>query len=185
MECWNEAGKVNTEQTCNLALKRAQELGIKDIIVASNTGYTARFLVDKISNLVVVTHHVGFREPGHDEMPAEEREYLISRGVRLVTTSHLFGAIDRAVTNKFGGLYPGGIVAQTLRTFGQGTKVCLEISTMAADAGAVPYGQQVIAIGGSGQGADTALILKPVHAKNFFDTQVLEFICKPRNWEVR
>jgi hypothetical protein len=97
----------------------------------------------------------------------------------------LFGAIDRSVTNKFGGLYPGGIVAQTFRTFGQGTKVCLEIGAMAADAGAIPWGKEIVAIGGSGQGADTAVVLLPAHAKTFFDTQVLEIICKPRKWEVR
>ena len=65
---WPEAGKANTEATCALALQRAQELKIRDIVVASNTGETARFLVGKVENLVVVTHHVGFREPGQDEM---------------------------------------------------------------------------------------------------------------------
>jgi len=168
-----------------LALERAQELGISTIVVASNSGFTARFLVDKVANLVVVTHHVGFRQPGESEISSEEREFLENHGVRLVTASHLFGAIDRAVTNKFGGLYPGGIVAQTLRTFGQGTKVCLEITAMAADAGAIPWGKEIIAIGGSGRGADTAVVLMPAHAKDFFETQVLELICKPRKWEVR
>ncbi|MGI6364292.1 MAG: pyruvate kinase alpha/beta domain-containing protein [Bacillota bacterium] len=182
---WPEAGKANTEATCALALQRAQELKIRDIVVASNTGETARFLVGKVENLVVVTHHVGFREPGQDEMSQEERDFLSSRGVRLVTATHLFGGIDRAVANKFGGLYPGGMVAQTLRLFGQGTKVCLEIATMAMDAGALPWGRDVIAVGGSGRGADTALVLRPTHAKNFFETKVLELICKPRDWEVR
>lgn len=185
MACyWDQAGKENTDKTCALALKRAEELGIQEIVAASNTGYTARFLAGKI-NLTVVTHHVGFREPGQDEMSPEERQELTAMGVRLVTATHLLGGIDRAVTNKFGGLYPGGIVASTLRTFGQGTKVCLEIAAMAADAGAITWGQEIIAIGGSGRGADTALVLLPAHAKNFFDTQVLEVICKPRNWEVR
>ena len=76
------------------------------------------------------------------------------------------------------------MVAQT-RLFGQGTKVCLEIATMAMDAGALPWGRDVIAVGGSGRGADTALVLRPTHAKNFFETKVLELICKPRDWEVR
>lgn len=184
-EYWPQAGKENTEATCALALKRAEELNIRDIVVASNTGATARFLVGKVENLVVVTHHVGFREPGQDEISQEERDYLRSQGARLVTATHLFGGIDRAVANKFGGVYPGGMVAQTLRLFGQGTKVCLEIATMAMDAGALPWGRDVIAVGGSGRGADTALVLRPTHAKTFFDTKVLEVICKPRDWEVR
>jgi uncharacterized protein len=177
---WPAPGRSNTEQTCVLALDRARKLGIESIVVASNTGYTARFLAGKVANLVVVTHHVGFDKPGEDEMPSAEREYLQSQGIRVVTAHHLFGNVDRAVTSKFGGLYPGGIIAQTLRTFGQGTKVCLEIAVMALDAGAIPYGEEIVAIGGSAAGADTALILTPAHAKNFFDTQVLEVICKPR-----
>lgn len=186
MTCyWTNAGRDNTEKTCSLALERARELGTKDIVVASNTGYTARFLAGKVENLTVVTHHVGFRQPGIDEMPARERKDLAALGVRLVTATHLLGGIDRAVTNKFGGQYPGGIVAHTLRTFGQGTKVCLEIAAMAADAGALTLDREVISIGGTGRGADTALVLNPAHAKDFFDIQVLEIICKPRNWEVR
>lgn len=182
---WLQAGKENTQATCSLALKRAKELGIQDIVVASNTGETAGFLVGKVGNLVVVTHHFGFREPGQNEMDPKERAALSSQGASLVTATHLFGGIDRAVTNKYGGLYPGGLVAQTLRLFGQGTKVCLEIATMAMDAGAIPWGKDVIAVGGTRRGADTALILRPVHAKDFFDSKVLEVICKPRDWEVR
>lgn len=75
---------------------------------------------------------------------------------------------------------PPSIVAHTLRMFGQGTKVAVEIAVMALDAGLIPYGSEVIAIGGSGGGADTALVVKPAHAKNFFDTQIREIICKPR-----
>lgn len=183
-EYWPVSGKENTQATCDLALKRAEELNIQDIVIASNTGETARLLVDKV-DLVVVTHHVGFREPGQDEMTRQEREYLTARGVRLVTASHLFGGIDRAVSNKFGGTYPGGLVSQTLRLLGQGTKVCLEIATMAMDAGALPWGRDVIAVAGSGRGADTAVVLRPTHAKTFFETQVREIICKPRDWEVR
>lgn len=184
-EYWPQAGRENTQATCELALARAGELGIKDIVVASTTGYTARFLVNKVDNLVVVTHHVGFREPGVDEMGAEEREYLRAQGARLVTATHLFGGVERALSGKYGGIYPGGIIAQTLRTFGQGMKVCLEIATMAADAGAIPWGRDVIAIAGSGRGADTAVVLRPAHAKLFFQTQVREIICKPWEWEVR
>jgi hypothetical protein len=65
--------------------------------------------------------------------------------------------------------------------FSQGVKVALEIATMALDAGLIPYGEPVIAVGGSGGGADSAVVVLPSHAKTFFETQVLELICKPRN----
>ena len=63
--------------------------------------------------------------------------------------------------------------------FGQGTKVCVEISTMALDSGLIPYNEPIIAIGGSAHGADTAMILKPEYSSAILDTKIQEFICKP------
>lgn len=173
-------GRHNTEEVARLALKRAGELGIVCIVVASNTGYTADFFVGKGPKTVVVTHHVGFREPGFDEMSPETRERLKTQGAEVLTTTHLFANVERAVTNKFGGLYPGGLIAHALRMFSQGTKVAVEIAVMALDAGLIPYGEPVIAVGGTRRGADTALVLIPAHAHSIFDTQILEIICKPR-----
>lgn len=173
-------GKHNTGQVAELALRRAEELGINHIVVASNTGYTANFFVGKGPKLVVVTHHVGFREPGFDEMSPEARESLKQQGAEVLTTTHLFANVERAVTKQFGGLYPGGLISHTLRMFGQGTKVAVEIATMALDAGLIPYGEPVIAVGGTSRGADTALVLIPAHANAIFDTQILEIVCKPR-----
>jgi hypothetical protein len=65
--------------------------------------------------------------------------------------------------------------------FSQGTKVAVEVAVMALDAGLIPYGQPIVSVGGSGGGADTALVLIPSHSKTFFDTEVLEVICKPRH----
>lgn len=178
-------GKEYTAETARLAVDRARDLGIKHIVVASNTGYTAEEFLKAIGDrgdikLSVVTHHVGFHGPGNDEMPAEMRTRLAEAGCSVLTTTHLFANVERAITSKFGGLYPGGIISATLRLFGQGTKVCLEIVTMAIDAGMIPAETDVVVAGGSGKGADTALVVWPAHAKSFFETQVREVICKPR-----
>jgi len=178
-------GKEYTGQVAAIAVARARELGIKHIVVASNTGYTAEEFLAELGTssditLVVVTHHVGFHNPGEHEMTDEMRSRLVAAGCRMLTTTHLFANIERAITSKFGGLYPGGIVSATLRCFGQGTKVCFEICGMAMDAGLIPPGQEVVVAGGSGRGADTALVMLPAHAKSFFDTQVLEVLAKPR-----
>ncbi|MGE5561446.1 MAG: pyruvate kinase alpha/beta domain-containing protein [Chloroflexota bacterium] len=177
---FDEKGPANTAKVAELVARRAQELGIGHVVVASNSGETAAHFLDKGLEVVCVTHHVGFREPGGDEMPAATREKLAAAGVRLLTTTHLFGNVERAITNKFGGLYPGGIISATLRCFGQGTKVAVEVATMALDAGLIPHGREIIAVGGSGRGADTALVLRPAHAKDFFDLKICEIICKPR-----
>ncbi len=174
-----KAGPDNTEKTVELAVKRANELKIKTIVVASNTGATAEKFLDKGLDVVCVTHQVGFRNPGEDEMPPEKREDLQSRGVKILTTSHLLGGVGRAVRNKFGGLYPGEMVAHSLRMLGQGVKVGLEISVMALDSGLIPHGEDIIAVGGAGRGADTAIVIRPEHSQNIFDSRIREIVCKP------
>jgi len=57
--------------------------------------------------------------------------------------------------------------------------VACEITLMAADAGFVPAGQPVLAIGGTGRGADTAAVILAANAQDFFDLRVLELLCMP------
>jgi hypothetical protein len=184
---FKQAGKHNTEETIALALKRAKELSISNIVVASSHGNTIKELMDKIHadktnlNVICVTHHNGCVRPGENEMDAATRNYLLQQGVKVLTTTHFLAGADRAVRNQFGGVYPAEIMAQTLRIFGQGIKVAVEISTMALDAGLIPYGEEIISIGGSATGADSAVVILPEHSPHFFGTQVREIICMPRD----
>lgn len=179
---WNEKGPVNTGATIEAAVRRAKELEVNSIVVASNSGATAEKLNELGTGfkIVCVTHHVGFSGPGEDEMPAGMRSSLREKGVELLTTTHLLAGVDRALRTKFQGVYPSEIVASALRMFGQGVKVCVEISVMALDAGLVPYGEEIVAVAGSGTGADTSCVIVPAHSNNFFDTVIKEIICMPR-----
>jgi hypothetical protein len=179
---WQQKGPANTEAVSKLAIQRAKELKITHIVVASNSGATVGYFLEQGLAVICVTHHVGFMSPGDDEMPAATRDKLSAKGVKILTTTHLLAGVDRALRNKFGGVYPAEIIAQSLRMLGQGVKVCAEISAMALDAGLLPYGQEIIAVGGSGTGADTALVIVPAHSNNFFDTKIKEIICKPREF---
>ena len=85
------------------------------------------------------------------------------------------------MSKKYSGAYPVLVIADTLRLLGQGTKVAVEVAVMAADAGTLT-GADIISIGGSGSGADAALVLKPAHQNNFFDLRIREIICKPRGF---
>lgn len=177
---WEKSGPVNTVATVKEALKRAKELNIGHLVVASNTGETAEHFLDSGLNVVCVTHHVGFAAPGKSEITEEKKHYLRQKNVRILTTTHLLAGVDRAVRNKFGGVYPAEIMAATLRMLGQGVKVCVEIAGMALDAGLIPYGEEVICVAGTGRGADTACVILPAHSNNFFDTVIKEIICMPR-----
>lgn len=180
---WEREGKGNTDATVAAALAAARERGIGHLVVASNSGETPRRLLGLDTaglSLTCVTHQVGFKKPGVDEMGPEARAELADRGVNVLTTTHLFGGVDRALRLRFNGYYPPEIIADSLRMFGHGVKVCVEIAVMALDAGAIPHGEDVVCIGGRATGADTACVVRPAHSLAFFDTRVLEVICRPR-----
>ncbi len=177
---WPEKGRHNTGETTALALKRARELNLKHLVLASNTGATAEKFLGNNLELVCVTHHSGFAHPGENEMDVGVRQRLEQQGVKVLTTTHLLAGIDRCLRAKFQGIYPTEIVAMALRILGQGLKVCVEVSVMALDAGLIPFGEEIVAVGGTASGADTACIIVPSHSNTFFDTVVKEIICMPR-----
>jgi hypothetical protein len=179
---FEKRGPGNTEATLALAAKRAAELGIDDIVVASYTGRTgaAASSMFKDSNLVVVGGVYGFEEPNKVAMLPENREAIEANGGRILFTGHSFGMMGRAVKNKFGVIQIDEIVANVLRLMGQGVKVGCEITCMAVDAGLVESGAEVIAVAGSAKGADAAIVVRAANTHNFFDSRILEIICKPR-----
>lgn len=180
---FSEKGKNCTEETLKLAKKRAEQLGINNIVVASYTGSTGvkATKIFQNHNLVVVSGMMGFREPNADRMIPSNKKEIEREGVTIIKTLHAFGTLGRAIRNKFNTIQVDELIAYTLRIFGQGTKVACEIACMAADAGAIRTDEECIAIGGSGGGADTAIVLLPSNTHRFFDTKIKEIICKPRN----
>ena len=179
---FEKPGKENTHRTLELAKNRADELGIKIILVASTRGDTGVKACEAFPgyDVVVVTHSMGFKEPNYQELTDENRAVIEAAGGKILTCQHAFGGGGRAVRKKLGTYELEEIIAHTLRLFGEGVKVAVEIALMAADAGLVRTDKPVIAIGGTGSGADSAVVLKPANAQAFFDLQVLEILCKPR-----
>lgn len=180
---YSSTGEVNTDQTLSEAKHRADELGITDIVVASTRGNTAvkALEVFKGYNLIVVPHVTGLRKPGVQEMSDDVQEKIRTAGGKVVIATHVFSGVDRAIQARFDTVYPAGIIAQTLRMFGQGMKVVVEIVAMAADAGVIPADKDVVAIAGTGRGADTAVVITPANAHRFFDMVIKEIIVKPNS----
>jgi len=88
---------------------------------------------------------------------------------------------------------------ELLRRFCEGMKVCVQEILMAAEAGMVEVGEEVIALGGTGTikyepggGCDTAIVMEAVRGENFFNLdlpnyekkmqgkKIKEILCKPR-----
>ena len=141
---------------------------IDNIVIASSTGKSALKLYDAIdgdAEIINVTHHSGFKEENALDISEDMLDELGEKGIVTFVGCHAFSGANRGVTNKYGGYAPLDIVSDTLRMFSHGVKVACEISIMAADAGLIPVGEEIIAIGGRGSGVDTAVILIPLADK--------------------
>jgi hypothetical protein len=177
-------GRENTAACLEVVKQLLNEYGYTHLVLASTTGETgilfSEALKGKGINTVVVTHSSGFKEPNTIEMPAEVRRTIELNGARVYTGPMLTHSIETAFASKFNGLYPTIIVAQSLRRFGEGAKVCCEIVMMAVDAGLVPEGEEVLSVAGTGRGSDSVLVIRSAASKRFFDLKVLEIPAKPR-----
>lgn len=179
---FDEPSAENTEEVLRIAKIRAAELGIKTIVVATTIGNTAVRATEVLKGMkvVAVTHSTGFKTPNTQELTEENRQKILANGGLILTTTHLFRGVSGAMLKKFNTPEIGVIIANTLRLLGQGMKVVIEISVMVADAGLVRTDEDIIAIAGSGRGADYAVVLQPVSSNDFFDLKVKEILCKPR-----
>jgi hypothetical protein len=176
-------GVSATHHTLRLAKERFDELGLRQVLIATSFGDTPVKALDyfKGEEIIVVNSQYGYREPGKMSTKPEYLKRLQEAGVRMIYQTHVFAGIDRAINRKYGGITFTQFLGQVFKMFGEGFKVCAEIAVMAADSGGIGVDQEVISIGGTGRGADTAVVLIPAHSNDFFSMQFKEIICLPRN----
>ncbi len=174
-------GRDNTDRTLELAYARARSLGLHTALVATTSGDTAVRATRVLQGVqvIAVTHSTGFSTPNVQELTSENRSLIETAGGRILTCQHALGGVNRAVRKKLDTYQLDEIIAYTLRLFSQGIKVAAEMSLMAADAGLVRTDVPVMAIAGSGGGADTAAVMLPTNAQTFFELRILEIVCRP------
>jgi len=179
---FHKPGGKNTKVVLEAVSKRAKALSIRKVLIASVSGRTvfeALKTLDKDIDIIAVSHVAGYAKPDLQELDEKAKRELESQGVKVLTCQHAFGGVGRGVRNKLDTYQIDEIMAHTLRVFGQGVKVAIEVTLMAADAGLVRTDEDVISVGGTAQGVDSALVLKPANSARFFDLKVREVICKP------
>lgn len=173
---FEEPGIENTEITLRLAAERAKARGIRKIVLASTRGDTAslasRLWADSGIKMVVVPHQYNFmvREQRFSTELVQELEkqgHAVHFGTMLFHTENLYG------------MNTPRIMANLLRTFCQGMKVCIEIILMATDGGQLEIGEKVIAVTGTGRGADTAVVAIASSSTRLSELHITEIICKP------
>lgn len=178
---FEKAGKANTDATLQAIRERVQALGIRQVVVASTHGYTAKraraLLAGLDVEIIAVSICAGYQEEGWTMTP-QERAELVALGIKVLTSIH---ALGDDVSQALGGPAPNQVVRETLYRFCQGMKVAVEVAIMAADAGLLDTSREAIAVAGSSEGADTAIVLKPACARKFQELEIREILAKPRS----
>lgn len=184
MATFEKSGYKNTDQALAILEDGVWNLGIREVVVASTSGKTGLAAVKRFQGsgvqVVVVTHNVGFKEPGALEMIPETRREIEALGAKVHTGTMPFRNIGTAVREKQG-YCQQDLIANTLRLLGQGLKVCVEIVLMAADAGLIST-DDVLAMAGTAKGADTVALIKSASSNKLFDLKVRDILAKPRDW---
>jgi hypothetical protein len=178
---FGKMGRSNTARTLTLAKERATALGIKTVLVATTGGDTGALAAEQFHgfDVIAVTHSTGFSKPDEQELTPENRKRIEAAGGAVLTSQHAFGGVNRAIRKKLNTFLTDEIIAHTLRIFGEGMKVVFEIALMAADAGLARTDEPAMVIAGTGRGADTAVVMRPANAQQFFDLKIIEIICLP------
>ena len=195
---FEKPGKDHTVETLEIALEAAKERGIKTVVISSTTGFTAlealKVFESSGLNLIFVTHQTGYRQPGVQLLPDESRQKIVDAGYKVYTgTDVLTGGVEIGISRP---RPPRGdpqptrmptalppvttIIANILRMFSQGVKVCVEIVMMAADGGLVNPGDKVVSVAGSHSGADTAMVVTASTSNRISDMKFNEILCKPQ-----
>jgi hypothetical protein len=179
-----------------IALEAAKQRNIDTVLVSTSTGYCGERAVEIFQGsglkLVFVTHQTGYRQSGLQVLPPEKRAILQQHGTVLTCTDVLTGGVDVGMARQrpektqpnestLPFILPptNVIIANTLRLFAQGVKVCAEIAMMACDSNVIPREKQVICVAGSSQGADTAMVVSPAESGRMKDLKMMEILCKP------
>lgn len=179
---FEQVGEKNIEDTINAAYDRAKEGDVKYIVVASHRGVTALKVAEKFKDLdiqiVAVTVAASTQQENIDEWNRNLPQ-LEKLGVKTHRGIYSFAGVERAIKARWGGAGPAVLMGDTLRVLGEGVKVGVDISLMAADAGLIPAGEKVMTIAGTSRGSDTCMVIKSTYSSKFFDLAIQEIVCKP------
>ena len=171
---FDEPGEGNTAGVLEAVSQRLEAGGIKKVIVASTSGETAakfaRNLKGKVD--VICVSQAPYRREWGEEWPClkpKVRKELDRLGVAIVDKAPYVFHNSVLEAAPWSDAFPERLVKETLYCFGQGMKVAVEVVLMGVSCGCVTPYEDVIGVGGSGKGADTAIVLRATYPACLFD----------------
>jgi len=167
---FEKPGRQNTDETLRLVDRRVAEGDIVAVAVATTTGATALRARELVTDKAVPVLGICFQaHASYDPPQADIRAKAEGLGVRFLPEDPIVTYVHEIP----------GESADTLRKFGQGIKVAVEVVLMAAEAGMVEEGARIIGIGGTSQGADAAVVARAATPENVKSLWIHEVLCKP------
>lgn len=182
LKIFEAPGASCTREALAIALEAAKTHDIHTLVLPSTTGESALAALEmaqEVIEIIAVSHVHSFSPQREDAMTQAMRQQLKEEGIHVVTAAHALSGAERSLSNRFNGVMPVEIIAHTLRMFSQGVKVAVEVSLMACDAGCVEPGKAVIALGGTGRGLDSVIILRPQPTHRALDIHIDALLAKP------
>jgi len=190
---FDNCGAENTGEVIEAVTQRLEERDIKTVVVASSTGETAiKFAQGTRGAARVICVSDPPSAVAKSESPgitSENRARLDSLCVEIIDYMPYASVAYswQAAENVFGVLDLLVVVFDAFRMVGgNGLKVAIEVGLMATNAGKVKAGEDVIAVGGTESGADTAVVLKTAFSQDIFAKdpskrpEVREILAMPR-----
>jgi hypothetical protein len=191
---FEQPGKDNTGRVVEVVLKRLAEGDLKMVVVASTTGYTALQLSEALQGrsditLISVGESALIREWGteYPSLKPESKRELERRGVIVADKLPYLFHSSVLDSGRWKVATPEDVFKETLYAFGQGLKVAVEVVLVAVASGFLEPFQDVIAVGGTSRGADTAIVVNATYPNYVFSEdaaqrlKIYEILCKPKD----
>ncbi|MBN2309849.1 MAG: hypothetical protein JXR94_12820 [Candidatus Hydrogenedentes bacterium] len=169
---FEKGGPQNTEAALDAVRARVPELKPDAVVVATTSGRSALVAARALADTGVRVIAVPFQKhlydkygPPDPELAAQCRE----SGVEFLPEEPTVPMLDTHRPD----------IVNAWRTMSQGFKVALQVASMCVDLGMLDAGAHVIALGGSGEGADTAVAVHTYGYDDVLKSNVTGIIAMP------
>ena len=148
---FRDSGPQNSEEVLEAIKNRIAGGNIETVVVASTSGETGAKFAEELkgtASVIVVSHErIG---------PTFKRQ-IAEYGGKAFDKTHV--ALDAEGMDD---------IRKSFYTLGQGFKVAVEVVLIASDIGAIELYKDVVGVGGTSNGADTALVLRATPSREIF-----------------
>ena len=159
-------GKENSDEVAKIVATRLAKGDVSAVAVATTSGFSALTLAKAVS---AGTRIYGVNFQNSTKLESGMREKAEALGVRFMP--------DEPTARYLKDI--AGHSPDTLRCFGQGMKVAVEVIMQAVEVGHIENGETVIGVGGSSRGSDVAIVARAAGPDNLSEMWISEILAKP------